>query len=91
MMKTLDIARQEREWHVQEIAKLDKVIALLTDAEPVAPARKRKRRQTSSEARTRQSAAMKAVWDRRKKKDQLSTENRAYDKDRDQGPPHSTL
>jgi hypothetical protein len=78
MMKTLDIARQEREWHVQEIAKLDKVIALLTDqrAEPVAPTKKRKRRQMSAESRTRQSASMKAVWDRRRKKNQLSDENR---------------
>lgn len=77
MTTTLDVARKERETHVQAIARLDKVIALLTDqrVEPATPAKKKKRR-TSPEARERQSASMKASWATRRKKSQLSEENR---------------
>jgi hypothetical protein len=68
-MTTLETARKEREEHVKAIARLDRVIAFLTTEEQVQTVvRKRRRRQTSPEARTRQSEAMKAVWARRRKK-----------------------
>lgn len=71
-MRTLETARKEREEHVQAIAKLDKVIAVLT-GQPDPVTRKKKRgHPMSAEARQK----MKDAWARRKKKKQLSAENR---------------
>lgn len=69
-METLEVARRERGKLLNEVARLDKVIALLTgDGErPVAEPRKR-RRQRSATQRAEASQRMKDAWAKRKKRE----------------------
>jgi len=63
-METLDTARRERGKLLNEVARLDKVIAFLTEGDPkpaAAPAPRRRRHHTP-EARQK----MKDTWARRK-------------------------
>lgn len=70
-METLEVARRERGKLLNEVARLDKVIALLTgDADkPVVAEPRKRRRQRSATQRAEASQRMKDAWVKRKKRE----------------------
>lgn len=76
-METLEVARRERGKLLNEIARLDKVIALLTgDADkPVVAEPRKRRRQRSATQRAEASQRMKDAWKRRKQQQPSESAN----------------